>query len=110
MRLRKEEILRKRGEIKPLFSSHHRLSGPTVVIKYLKREKRGILFATSRKIKRATQRNLLKRRLREIYRCNKDWFPQNYHFLLYAKEKAVNKSFAELKSEIESLMKGFKDE
>lgn len=109
MRLRKEEILRRRGEIKLLFSSHHRLSGPLVVIKYLKREKRGILFATSKRIKRATQRNLLKRKLREIYRCNKDWFPEGYHFLLYAKERAVNKSFTELKSEIENLMRSFRN-
>lgn len=109
MRLRKEEILRKRGEIKSLFASPYRLSGQSVVIKYLKGEKRGVLFVTSKRIKKATQRNLIKRRLREIYRCNKDWFPSGYHFLLYTKESALQKSFEELKLEIEGLTRSLRN-
>ena len=109
MRLRKEEILRKREEIKSLFASPYRLSGQSVVIKYLRAEKRGVLFVASKRIKKATQRNLIKRRLKEIYRCNKNWFPSNYHFLLYATERALQRTFGELKLEIEGLTRSLRD-
>jgi ribonuclease P protein component len=44
----------------------------------------------------AVDRNRLKRRLREIYRRNKDWFPEDRDYLVKPSPAALSLSFAEL--------------
>lgn len=59
-------------------------------------------FSVSKKIGKATVRNKLKRRMKEIVRVNQ--FPKNYYnYVLMAREGVDKLSFSELESEIKGL-------
>ncbi len=66
-------------------------------------------FVISTKIdKRATKRNLVKRRLREIFRLNLNKFKQGYDILIITKKGIVDLSFNDLEKEVDSLLKKIK--
>jgi len=54
---------------------------------------------------KAHDRNKLKRRLREIYRVEKDRFREGYRIILIPKRSAVSGSYAELRDSFLSLAK-----
>jgi ribonuclease P protein component len=60
-------------------------------------------FFVPRAIRRAADRNLLKRRMREIYRRNKDWFPDGFDYLLTAAPACAGLGFEQLREEIRSV-------
>ena len=60
---------------------------------------RRVAFLLPRAVGNAVARNRLKRRLREIYRRNKDWFPAGYDCLIQPTVAAGKLSFAELLEE-----------
>jgi ribonuclease P protein component len=60
---------------------------------------RRVAFLLPRGVGNAVARNRLKRRLREIYRRNKDWFPAGYDCLIQPTVGAGKLSFAELLGE-----------
>jgi len=57
---------------------------------------RRVAFLLPRAVGNAVARNHLKRRLREIYRRNKDWFPTGFDYLVQPTAAAGRLSFAEL--------------
>jgi ribonuclease P protein component len=61
---------------------------------------RRVAFLLPRAVGNAVQRNRLKRRLREIYRRNKDWFPAGHDCLVYPTAAAGKLSFAELHEQV----------
>jgi len=63
---------------------------------------RRVAFLLPRGVGNAVERNLLKRRLREIYRRNKDWFPAGYDCLVQPTVAAGRLSFAELLEQVRS--------
>jgi len=60
---------------------------------------RRVAFLLPRGVGNAVARNRLKRRLREICRRNKDWFPAGYDCLVQPTAAAGKLSFAELLEE-----------
>ncbi len=66
-------------------------------------EGRRIAFLLARGIKPAVRRNRLKRRLREIYRRHRDWFPEGYDYILHATPAAASMSYTQLLQQIQSL-------
>lgn len=103
--LRKWEILRYKKEIEELKKKGKVMGNEYLTIIYLKKDKRKVLFSCEKSIKKATKRNKLKRRLREIYRTNKEFFKDNYYFWLIGKEKALNLNFSLLKENLLNLIK-----
>ncbi len=74
--LKKGEILRRRKEIRWAFkSSRTVLSTDYFVLRFAPYGERKVLFAVERRVKRAVRRNRIKRKLRELYRMNKERFP-----------------------------------
>jgi len=63
---------------------------------------RRVAFLLPRGVGNAVARNRLKRRLREIYRRNKDWFPAGYDCLVQPTAAAGKLSFAELLEQMRS--------
>jgi ribonuclease P protein component len=57
---------------------------------------RRVAFLLPRGVGNAVERNRLKRRLREVYRRNKDWFQPGYAYLIQPTAAAGKLSFAEL--------------
>ena len=63
-------------------------------------------FTVSKKVsKSAVERNKLKRRLREIYRRNKNVLPANVSIIIRVLPQAAGADFNEIKNEVLSLFK-----
>ena len=63
---------------------------------------RRVAFLLPRGVGNAVERNLLKRRLREIYRRNKDWFPAGHDLLIRPTPSAGKLSFEELREQVKA--------
>jgi ribonuclease P protein component len=61
---------------------------------------RRVAFLLPRAVGNAVARNRLKRRLREIYRRNKDWFPAGFDYIVQPTASAGRISFAELHEQV----------
>ena len=69
-----------------------------------KREFRRLGLSVSKKTGGAVQRNYVKRRLREYFRLNKELFPINSDIIITVKHGAADKSYNDMKSELNSLL------
>lgn len=103
--LRKWEIIRYKREVDELKKKGKVVNDEYVTIIYLPKEKRKVLFTCEKTIKKAVKRNKLRRRLREIYRTNKEYFKEDYYFWIIGKEKALELSYNDLKEKILGLVK-----
>ena len=77
-----------------------------LVIRYLVPEDcvaRRAGFTVSRRFRRSVDRNLVRRRLREVYRTHREELPEKGCFLLIARAGAEHASFAELTDAFTSL-------
>lgn len=66
---------------------------------------RRVAFLLPRGVGNAVARNRLKRRLREIYRRNKDWFPAGHDCIIQPTVSAGRVSFDELREQVRSAAK-----
>lgn len=103
--LRKWEIIRYKKEIDELKKKGKSVGNEYLTIIYLPKDKRKVLFTCEKSINKAVKRNKLRRRLREIYRTNKDFFKENYYFWIIGKEKALELSYEDLKEKLLDLVK-----
>jgi ribonuclease P protein component len=69
-----------------------------------KREFRRLGLSVSKKTGGAVQRNYVKRRLREYFRLNKELFPINSDMIITVKHGAADKSYNDMKSELNNLL------
>lgn len=106
--LRKYEIICKRKEIEQVLKKGTRVQTENVILRFLPAAKKRVAFLVPSKIKQAVMRNLIKRRLREIYRLNKAAFADGFEYVIQTRENAVHKNFWELKNELLNLIKGIK--
>ena len=100
--LSKDEILRRKDDFNQIFKFGKVIKGNHVSIIFLKADSRKIGFVVSRRIKKAVVRNRYKRVLREIYRLNKDKFPEQGYIILVA--KGISENFWTLKNETIELL------
>lgn len=100
--LPKDEIIRGREKFYHIFKYGKVLSGYNVSIIFFESDFKTVGFVVARKIKKAVIRNRLKRLLREIYRLNKEKFPERMSIILFAKGRSEN--FWVLQKEILNLL------
>ncbi len=92
--LGKEEILRGRKFIKWAFDNSETVySDDFAVIRLCIYGEKRVLFAVERKVRKAVQRNRIKRILREFYRRNKQKFPEGIWIFIGKKPLYSLKSY-----------------
>ncbi len=64
---------------------------------------RRVAFLLPRGVGNAVERNRLKRRLREIYRRNKGWFPAGQDCIIQPTVSAGRLTFAELREQVQAV-------
>ena len=104
--LRRENRLRKRYQFSYVYKHAKYYAGKCMVLYALPSKTTDIKvgFAVSKKIGGAIQRNLVRRRLREIVRKQIPTLKQNYNIIVLAKENISQTKFAEQEADFEMLI------
>ncbi|TFE70052.1 ribonuclease P protein component [Methylacidiphilum sp. Yel] len=96
-------IAKKKDEIALFFSHGKKFSSPFFILFLLPREIDSfpkVFFAVSKKIRGAAKRNLIKRRMREIFRQHAPFKLVPYSFGWIAKERILTANFKEMKKDM----------
>lgn len=102
--LRKKEILTSVNEIDNLFNEGITLNGFLFDIIYQPGTKTKVLFAVSKQVKGHIKKNRIKRKLREVYRLNKNTVPQNFNYAIIGKKEAAEAKIQFLKDEFKNCL------
>jgi ribonuclease P protein component len=91
------ERLRHAGEIQSVFENASRMERRTFVALWRPGQpRRRAGFAVSRQVRRAVDRNRVRRRLREAYRHRKAEFPSDLSLVFIGRPQALTSAFAEI--------------
>lgn len=107
--LSKSEILRRKSDFRIIFSSGGRILGRWMAIYFLPAPERKVGFAVSSKVSTKALRNRIKRRLRELYRLNKEKFPERGRIVVFGYKNAGDCSFSLLESDLLGILKKLRD-
>jgi len=97
--LPKKERLRKDKEFQAVFREGKKLWINSILLIIYKPNSlnyRRLGIVVSKKIKKATQRNKVKRWIRELFRRNKDWFPENCDIIIIPHPNLLNLEYKKL--------------
>ena len=97
--LSKKERLKKNKEFQAVFREGKKLWINSILLIIYKPNSlnyRRLGIVVSKKIKKATQRNKVKRWIRELFRRNKDWFPENCDIIIIPHPNLLNLEYKEL--------------
>lgn len=105
--LKRVNRLKKRYQFNYVYKNGSHVSSNAMVLYFLPSKTKSIKvgFAVTKKLGKATVRNLVRRRLREIVRISLPNLKQNYNIILVARENILNFSFDELQKEYNTLIK-----
>ncbi|MBM3315767.1 ribonuclease P protein component [candidate division WOR-3 bacterium] len=104
--LKRTEILRRKTDLEPVLRKGQTAADAALRLRFRPQPEtaapgtpsRRVAFLLSRRVRGAVRRNRLKRRLREVYRCHKDAFPDGFDYAFQAGPDAAALSFADLRA------------
>ncbi len=104
--LKKENRLKKRYQYAYVYRAGAKASGKVLTLYASSSKTKNIKvgFSVTKKIGKATVRNLTRRRLREIIRKQIPNLKQNYNIIVVAKDNILSFSFAEIESDLIRLL------
>lgn len=104
--LRKENRLRKHYQYRYVYRSGTKIHGKALTLHFASSKTKNVKigFTVTKKIGKATKRNLARRRLREIIRKLLPNLKQNYNIIVVAHDNILSFSFQELQLELISLL------
>ena len=82
-RLPRCQILKNSARIRSLFQSGQRRHGRYITVYFVSSERPRAAFVVPKRYGKAVLRNQQKRRLREIFRQHRDWFPESSDLVFY---------------------------
>lgn len=112
------EVLRNRRDIRRVLRTGRRIAGEKIELRFQRQPERGkdsrgypttryravpvrrVAFLLKRGVSGAVRRNRLKRRLRELYRRNKDLFPAGCDYLIRVSAEAADLEFEMLAAQM----------
>ena len=100
------ERLKGRDAIQRVMAGGRSVQNRVLVIRYLASEVgagRRFAIGVSRETRGAVRRNLIRRRLREIWRSSRERLPEDGDFLIIARSEAFRSSFLELSQSFDRL-------
>lgn len=106
--LAKKYRLTKRGDFKEIFSKGRRLAGRFFSIRYAPNTLENSRFAVvvaNKVAKKASQRNRLKRQVREIIYLNLDKFNEKFDIIVNILSAALNKNYQDLEENLLAILK-----
>lgn len=101
-RLSKNEVLRTKDDFDRIFKQGKVIPGAHAILVCMVADAKKIGFVVSRKVKKNAAKNRCKRLLREIYRLNKEKFPEKHYMILIARGTTDN--FFELQQDVIRLL------
>ncbi|MDJ0840881.1 MAG: ribonuclease P protein component [Acidobacteriota bacterium] len=102
----KSNRLRKPKEFRNVFNNGQKVVTHTLVFHVLRTALGAsrLGLAVSRKVGKATRRNKVKRRIREVFRVRKHDFPGDYDMVVYPRRGVLEKSFQDYESSFDTLI------
>ena len=102
----RKERIKKRSDFLVIYKNgqNFRTRHFRIIVMANKRDFSRLGLSVSKKTGGAVQRNHVKRRLREYFRLNKELFPVNSDIIISVKHGAADKSYNEIKSELNNLL------
>lgn len=97
----KKERLKKDKDFQVVFKEGQKLwinSALLIIYKPNNLNYRRLGIVVSKKIKKATQRNKVKRWIRELFRKNKEWFPQNCDIIIIPHPNLLKLNYNKIKN------------
>jgi ribonuclease P protein component len=93
------------AEFQALFHRGKRIERPSFLVLWREVESgRRVGFAVSRRLRRAVDRNRIRRRLREAYRAARSAAPEAVAVIVIGKQRALDVEFGTLVSELRSAL------
>ena len=105
LKLPKTRILRRNQDFERVLYRGRRLRSGCLSVYFAPGpEERRVAFITSGKFPSNVKRNLVRRRLREVYRCSQDSVKPGFDVVIRADARALDLSFADLKQTLLGLL------
>ena len=100
-------IIKKNIEYKVVYNCNNSISDYNLVL-FIKNNNYGFNrfgFTAAKKIKKAVQRNIIRRRLKEIVRLNENNIKEGYDIILMARVNATDSDYKDLEKSFNKLIK-----
>lgn len=108
-KLKKDDILRHRKDFKHIFSFGRRLGNKyfQIVCDNNQQGQRRIAVVVGRKYGKAHLRNKIRRRIKEVYRLNKEKFSSERDYIIMPREAVKQLRFHEIKDSLIHLVENY---